>query len=293
MAQATRNGHLIDGAQGKVEEISLTVVGETRQSDSELIERWTAKMVSMELSPNTIRLYTRTVEHFAADVPKFLDADEVTIQNWLESKGGKAGTFNNRVSGLVNFYRWARKQKLILANPCDELDRPKQHKRLPKPVEGLEQVLKAADAADVKANDKGSKPRRVGETQDMVIFLCYTGFRIHEAVKCDWPVPCPEEAFVIGKGSKEELMQIHDKARAAWDRLGGTWPIGARATQRRFERFDIHPHMCRHWLATTLVRRGVEIGRVSKIMRHSSVNTTMGYSAYAKEQNLEALAHLP
>lgn len=265
-------------------------------TDSELIERWVAKMVSMELSVNTRRLYTRTVEQFSKDVPDFLYADETTVQNWLESKGGRAGTFNNRVSGLTNFYRWARKQKLILANPCDELDRPKQHKRLPKPIEGFEEVLGAADAADTRANEKGSMPRRIGETRDMILFLAYTGLRIHEAVACAWPVPCPEEAFVIGKGSKEELMLVPDKARDAWDRLGGAWPIGQRATQRRFEKLrtpshpdGIHPHMARHWRATSLVRAGVEIGTVSKIMRHESVQTTMIYSAYAKRQFRDAL----
>lgn len=272
------------------QEIAVLADGENLPSDSELLERWTVWMDrTKNLSPNTIRLYSRAVELFSQETEDFLYATEDQIQAWLEAKGGQAGTFNNRVSGLASFYRWARKQKLILSNPCDELDRPKQHKRMPKPVEDLEATLLAADAADHKANIRGSVLRRVGETRDMIVFLAYTGLRIHEAVKCDWPVPCPEEAFVIGKGSKEELMQIPDKARDAWNRLGGKWPIGARATQRRFEKVDIHPHQCRHWRATSLVRAGVEIGTVSKIMRHSSVNTTMGYSAFQKEQFREAL----
>lgn len=266
-------------------------------SDLDLIQRWDTWMERTKgLSPNTRRLYRRTVELFAAETPDFLYASEETVQVWLEAKGGQAGTFNNRISGLGSFYRWARKQKLILANPCDELDRSKQHKRLPKPVEGLEVALEVADAEDAKANRKGVQQRRVGETRDMLTFLAYTGLRIHEAVKCAWPVPCPEEAFVIGKGSKEELMLLPDKAREAWDRLGGRWPIGARATQRRFEKIQtkahpdgIHPHMLRHWRATSLVRAGVEIGTVSKIMRHESVATTMIYSAYAKDQFRDAL----
>lgn len=251
------------------------------------------------LSPNTRRLYRRTVEMFAGDVVDFLNATEEMIQAWLQAKGGQAGTFNNRVSGLNSFYRYARKTKLIDANPCDELDRPKQHKRLPKPVEDLDSALEAADKADTDANERGAVPRRVGETRDMLTFLAYTGLRIHEAVKCDWPVPCPEEAFIIGKGNKEEFMDIPPKAREAWDRLGH-WPIGARATQRRFEKIrteshpnGIHPHMARHWRATSLVRAGAEIGVVSKIMRHSSVQTTMGYSAYAKKQRRDTLDLVP
>ena len=266
--------------------------------NQDLIGDWVEWMVGTKgLSPNTIRLYRRTVELFSAEISDFLYAQEETIQEWLQAKGGQPGTFCNRVSGLMSFYSYARKSKLILANPCADLDKPKTHKRLPKPVEDLQRALFLADREDEKAavrlQNHPTMSRRVGETRDMIIFLCYTGFRIHEAVKCDWPVPCPEEAFVIGKGSKEELVQIPDKAREAWDRLGGSWPIKERATQRRFERCEIHPHMCRHWRATSLVRAGVEIGQVSKIMRHSSVATTMGYSAYAKEQARAALDLVP
>jgi integrase/recombinase XerD len=268
------------------------------ESPEVLIARWDEWMEKTKnLSPNTRKLYRRSVIVFAGDTLDFLNATEVVVQAWLQAQGGSSGTFCNRVSGLTSFYRWARKTKLIQSNPCDELDLPKREKRLPKPVENLEDALRALDTADERANEKGSQPRRVGETRDMAVFLCYTGLRIHEAVKCDWPTPCPAEAFVVGKGNKEELMQIPDKAREAWDRLGGRWPVGARATQRRFEKIGYElaftPHQCRHWLATTLVRRGVEIGRVSKIMRHSNVQTTMGYSAYAKEQNREALDLLP
>lgn len=259
-----------------------------------LISEWVDWMVQTKnLSPNTVRLYLRTVEKFSLEVDDFLYASEEQVQAWLQNQKGKAGTFNNRVSGLASFYRFAKKRKLRIDNPCSDLDRPKQHKRLPKPVEDLETKLAILDELDRNCD------RRVGETRDMVIFLCHTGLRIHEAVGCKWPVPCPEEAFIIGKGSKEELMEIHTKARQAWDRLGGQWgtkddggPIGARATQRRFEKAGFHPHQCRHWLATSLIRAGKEIGTVSKIMRHSSVQTTMGYSAYQKKMFKDALSAL-
>lgn len=268
----------------------LAVVPE--ETFPETFQAWLDWMAYRDLSPNTVKLYRRTLEVAFSDLGDPRDLPTETLDGWLQAKGGQAGTVGNRICALTSFYRFLVKTKRRLDNPALELERPKLHKRLPKPVEDLEATLELADAADLEANTKGAIPRRVGETRDMIVFLAYTGLRIHEAVKCEWPVPCPEEAYVVGKGNKEELMQIVPKAQEAWNRLG-SWPIGARATQRRFEKLGIHPHQCRHWRATSLVRAGVEIGQVSKIMRHSSVQTTMGYSAYAKKQAREALALVP
>lgn len=267
-------------------------------------DQWLSWMThEKQLSPNTIVLYQRSIVSLENEKGELDSLTFHDLREWLHAHGGLAGTVSNRISALASYYGWLARNDLRLDNPVLKLDRPRPHKRLPKPIEGFEEVLRAADAADTRANEKGSVPRRIGETRDMILFLAYTGLRIHEAVACAWPVPCPEEAFVIGKGSKEELMLVPDKARAAWDRLGGQWgcgkdgkPIGQRATQRRFEKLrtpshpdGIHPHMARHWRATSLVRAGVEIGTVSKIMRHESVQTTMIYSAYAKRQFRDAL----
>lgn len=257
----------------------------------QLIERWEEWMVkSRNLSPNTVRLYRATVVKFAGEIPDFLYATEETIQAWLQSKGGKPGTFNNRASGLISFYRWARKNKLILVNPCDELDLPKRTKGVPKPVENLDDALRALDAADIRANERGTQPRRVGETRDIAVFLAETGLRIHELALVNLPVPAPDHMTIVGKGRKEAIVELTDKAREAIDRLGGHVRIGARAIQRRFERADFHPHQLRHWRATSLVQAGVEIGTVSKIMRHSSPSITMIYSQYNRTMMQDALA---
>lgn len=256
-----------------------------------LREDWITWMrVSRNLSPNTIRLYTRTVDKAHAALGDLPTQTTASLERWIQTQRGQAGTVANRISALVSFYRFLVKSKRIPANPATELDRPKQHKGVPKPVTDLEVKLALLDKADEEANHWHD--RRVGETRDMAVFLCETGLRIHEAVKCDWPVPCPAEALIVGKGNKEAMVQLTPKAREAWDRLGGKWPIGARATQRRFERAGMHPHACRHWRATSLVQAGVEIGVVSKIMRHSNVATTMGYSAYAQDQMRDALARV-
>lgn len=284
MAQVIENVTRIDGGDRQV--------AENLPTDSELIERWVHRMESLELSKNTIKLYRTTVERFAQEVPRFLDADEDTIQSWLEAKGGKAGTFNNRVSGLTNFYRWAKKSKLIDSNPCTELDKPKNKRGIPKPVRDVAAVLDEMDRQDVIANERGSKPRKVGETRAMAVVLANTGLRIHEAIALELPVPCPAKITLIGKGNKEAFVRFNAKAQEAMDFLGGKWPIGARATQRRFEKVHsehVTPHKWRHTFATQLISNDIEIGTVSKLCRHSSVSTTMIYAEYAEGRLDEAV----
>ena len=263
------------------------------QDTQDLIVAWVHRMESLNLSPNTIKLYRRVVEIFSREVPDFLYADEDAIQNWLESKGGKAGTFNNRVSALTNFYRWAKKSKLRLDNPCTELDKPKNHKGVPKPVKDPEGVYKEMDRQDAIANERGAIPRKVGETRAMAMFLANSGLRIHEAVALDVPVPCPRSITIIGKGHKEAIVPLNQKAREALDFLGGKWPIGARATQRRFEKVAhierVTPHMWRHTFATGLIKKGHEIGTVSKLCRHSSPAVTMVYAAYDQSRLEDAV----
>ena len=242
--------------------------------------------LSRGLLPATIRLYRRTVELAGKDLD-LLSATQADLERWLQTKGGKAGTYANRICALTSFYRYCLKYGHRADDPTNGLERPKQRRGVPKPVEDLGGVLAQLDELDHRANIYGAIPRRVGETRAMASFLANTGLRIHEAVALNVETPAPRSITIIGKGHKEAIVPLNDKAREALDFLGGRWPIGARATQRRFEKVGIHPHQLRHTFCTALVRAGVEIGTVSKLARHSSPSTTMIYAAY-DQSRLEA-----
>lgn len=295
--QTTHNGHRIGGVSQQVRENPLPTPADGSRVPSggvpaDLIASWTHRLTRKNLSPNTIRLYVRTVEAFSKEVPDFLYADEVAVQAWLDSKPGKAGTTNNRISALTSFYRWAKRNKLRLDNPCDDLEKPKADKGIPKPIRNVAAVLDEMDELDRKANLWGAVPRTVGETRAMATVLLNTGLRIHEAVALSVPVPCPDRVTLIGKGKKEAVVRFNAKARAAMNFLGGSWPITARATQRRFEKVTVErvtPHKFRHTFATNLLRSGQEIGMVSKLCRHSSPAVTMVYAEYADSAMDEAI----
>ena len=239
--------------------------------------------VSRGLSPNTRKLYRRSVESAQRDLGDLLEQTTESLERWVQSKKGSAGTVANRISALTSYYRFLVKSKHLPANPASELDRPRQRRGVPKPVADLDKVLDLLDEVDRRANLWGASERKVGESRAMATFLAETGLRIHEAVALEVPGPCPRSVPIIGKGNKEAIILLTESAREAMDFLGGRWPIGARATQRRFKKAGTHPHAFRHLFATRLVQKGVEIGTVSKLCRHSSPAITMGYAAYATD----------
>ena len=199
------------------------------------------------LKPSSRRLYLRVLEDVRDEVGDPVTLEEEDLRAWLRQRGGKPGTVGNRISALQSFYGFLVKSRVRRDNPSAALERPRGPERHPDPVDDLDDLLPKLDEVDRKANASGASSRRVGETRDMAIFLAETGMRIGEAVKCDWPTPCPPEIAVEGRGHQETTVSVSEKARAAWDRLGGTWPCGARASQRRFEKVDVHPHQFRHW----------------------------------------------
>lgn len=250
-----------------------------------LMKSWLTWMeVSRGLLPNTIRLYTRTVELCWDEVEDLPNATSETLENWVQSKGGRAGTVGNRICALNCLFRFLVKTKRRPDNPASELDRPKQHKGLPKPVRNLEEVLRKLDESDMKANQYSSIPRRIGETRDMAVFLAETGLRIHEAVALNEQVPVGETLTLIGKGYKEAILPLTQIARECLDRLEGRWPIKARATQRRFEKAGIHPHQLRHHLGCSLAASGCDLGEIQDLLRHSSPATTRTYAAYSMDR---------
>ena len=286
MQQAT---HALDGGQRQDEKIAIVrPIGTADRSDLEI--RWNTWMVTSKgLSPNTVRLYRRTVQIAWDEIPEFLNATSDVLETWVQEKGGSPRTVGNRICALTNFYRFLVKTKQRPDNPAAELDRPKSPKGLPKPILDIPAALKALDGADERANTYGSIPRRVGETRDMAVFLIETGLRIHEAVALNETVPVGNTLRLRGKGAKDAIIPLTQRAQDALNRLGGQWPIGARATQRRFEKAGFHPHQCRHTRGTLMAEAGRDLGDIQAMLRHSSPATTLVYAQWNTDRVAKAL----
>lgn len=213
----------------------------------ELLDEWKGYLSHERgLAPATVKLYGRYLESLAREAGDPLSLDTADLRAWLQGKRGSAGSVGNRISALKSFYSFLVRTGARGTDPSQQLVAPKHRPSPGKPVKDLDRVLRKLDEVDRKANDSGAVTRRVGESRDMAVFLAETGLRISDAVACEWPVPCPPEA-TVRVGRRREKVTISPAAREAWDQLGGRWPLGARATQRRFEKAGFHPHQLRHW----------------------------------------------
>lgn len=264
------------------------------------INRWCHYLTREKgLSPTSITVYRRWVTQLSehtGDDPRMLNTE--TIRRWLHSAGGSTATFASRISGLNSFYKWMVTTHQRLDNPMTGIEAPKRRKGLPRPVENLEAAYVVLDELDRRNNRNAEKmkclkPRFVGESRMMMVFLCETGLRISEAVSLSVPIPVPSQVRVVGKGGKHAIIPLTNKAQEALNFLGGKWPLNARGTQRRFYEAGFSPHQCRHWRGTSMASAGVDLGDIRAMLRHSSADTTLGYAAWSVDRVRDALERVP
>lgn len=233
------------------------------------------------LSARTIESYKSVIHDVRASnvADSLVDLEHVALRLWVHSRGGSASSIALRISALKSFYRFLVRTEQRTDDPTMFLDAPRKSPSLPKPVADLPAVLLALDEIDWRTDG-----RRPGESRQVATFLAETGLRISEACALDVPVPCPAEIMVLGKGSREALIPLTDKARAALDFLGGRFPVGPRAVQRRLQKVGTHPHALRHHLGCELAASGADLGEIQDLLRHKSPVTTRSYAAYSLDR---------
>lgn len=200
-----------------------------------------------------------------------LTTDE--LRTYITSKGGKPSTVAGRIAAFRSFYGFLVRSGRRLDDPTVALDRPKQRRGLPKPVQ------------DRSSAFAGLEP----DFQLIATVLVETGLRISEGVALNVLVPAPEQIIVRGKGAKERLVLLTPAARAALDQLGGTLKYQVRTIQRHFKAAGFTPHRLRHTLACDLAASGADLGEIQEILGHSSPATTRVYAAYGTDRLRAAL----
>lgn len=230
--------------------------------------------VERGLLPSTILGYRREMRQLYQEhgqrIPT-LSTDE--LRRYITSKGGKPSTVAGRIAAFRSYYGFQVRAGYRIDDPTVALDRPKQRRGLPKPVEDRQEAF----------------ARLEGDFRLIATVLVETGLRISEGVALRVPVPAPEQIVVRGKGAKERICLLTPAARAALDELGGSLKYQVRTIQRHFKAAGFTPHRLRHTLACDLVRSGADLGDVQKILGHSSPATTTVYAHYGVDRLRAAL----
>ena len=268
------------------------------------------------LARNSLAAYRRDLGLYAA----WLKAKGKSLQDTLVSDlngyfaarhaATRATTANRRLTVFKRFFRWALRERIVLADPTLKLQAAKQALRVPKTLSEaqVESLLNAPD----EQTPLGLRDRA------MLELIYASGLRVSELVGMKMFRLSMQDGVlrVLGKGDKERLVPFGEVARDWLQRylqeargviLQGQQTDDLFVTQRGAgmgramfwvlikkyaARAGIHnpmsPHTLRHAFATHLLNHGADLRAVQMLLGHADISTTTIYTHVARER-LKAL----
>lgn len=205
-----------------------------------------------------------------------------SIENFLDGKykaGGSRKQFNHYLIIARSFCGW-RQRKYGIESPANSIPKIKEGKSMPRVLSPEEYKFIVDFVGE-------------GMDRDILLFLGNTGIRKEEFRQLTWS--CIDQQLkyirVIGKGRKTRVVPINVTVREIllkYKRLPDDQPLqiaakyygieGSSWLCRRIHRkTGMKPfgsHALRHYFATQLIRKGVSIYKVSRLLGHASVKTT-------------------
>lgn len=257
-------------------------------------------------SPNTVAAYRRDLENLSGFLQKrdisFLQASAQDLRDYivfLKAQQYALKTQSRHLSALREFYRFLYSEDMIASNPTDYLDAPKTQKSLPKYLSEEDVFSLIYNAAKISVR-----------LQTLLEVLYASGMRVSELVGL--PVSAimqsQKHIYIVGKGNKERIVPLNDKACEALDKWMITrenlypradknkWLFPAKSKSGHLTRgaffkelkklavligLDperISPHVFRHAFASHLIAHDADLRSVQKLLGHSDIATTEIYT---------------
>ncbi|MBP3191060.1 site-specific tyrosine recombinase XerD [Natronogracilivirga saccharolytica] len=220
----------------------------------------------------------------------------------LRSMQLSVSTLSRNISSIRGFHQFAVVEQWCPANPAELIELPRKGRKLPDVLDQHEvaAVIEAPDRRD-----------RLGLRDAAVLELMYaTGLRASETIELqtDQLINELQLVKVIGKGNKERLVPVGEKAlEAISDYLRNArpflmknpdtaknrlflsyrgkplsrmslWHIVTGAAKEAGITKSIHPHTLRHSFATHLLEGGADLRAVQEMLGHVSILTTEIYT---------------
>ena len=284
----------------------------------ESIDRFLSYMtVERGVSPNTVAAYRNDLGQLAEFVGE--RAPDSETRGWsavdahmiasylleLHSRGYSDTTRARKVASAKSLFAFLIEEGVVDTDPMDNVSSPKLGRSLPDTLTVDEvDALLSAPTGDSPAADRD---------RAMLELLYASGIRVGELVSLNLDDISLDQGAIrcFGKGSKERMVPIHDRAadllraylgrgrpalakaqsgaalflNSRGKRLSrqGFWLVLKRWAEQSGIRKRVTPHTLRHSFATHLLRGGAPLRHVQELLGHASITTTQVYTHLTTE----------
>lgn len=295
-----------------------------KESKTYLEDYKTYLLVEKNFSNHTAKAYYSDVMSYLLwlDDTSCLTVNFAKVREYLyfiQKFNYKKTTLARKIASIRTFYKYLYRERLVDTNPTTNLSAPKRPKSLPKflTTEEVEKIMNGIKI-DTPA---GYRNRTILE------LLWATGMRISELSGLNFGDLNLKnnEITVFGKGAKERIVLISDKAKEylegyintarplvakgfPLEPITDSTPVFINNTGYRLQNKTVRnvinsvvesielpkhvtPHMFRHSFATHLIENGADLRVVQELLGHASISNTQIYTHVSTKHLQDVFEH--
>jgi integrase/recombinase XerD len=266
---------------------------------------------------NTIEAYRRDLSDYAGYVSErqssLLTVERDTVNAYLDrlkQDGLSASSSARRLSAIRQFHKFLCADGMRSDDPTRIVASPKSRRALPK-VLSIAEVDKLLTTAEAKALEEQSTRKQASALRLYVLLelLYATGLRVSELVSLRRAAVMRDTSYitVTGKGNKERVVPLNDRARDAvkayvetldkglflFPAEGAEGYLSRQVFARDLKQLAIDagispsrvaPHVLRHAFASHLLAGGADLRVVQMLLGHADISTTQIYTHVLDEK---------
>ena len=261
------------------------------------------------LALNTIDAYRRDLTAFCdflldtEKIDEFEKIKRIHINCYikiLHDNNYSPTSVTRKIASIRGWFRWLSANEIISQDPSLGIELPRLTKKLPRVI--------SVSEIEAMLNNK------LDETQQVIIELLYgAGLRVSELIGLELNNIQLSSRYVscIGKGSKERIIPIGEKAQKAIAEYLKIRQLLIKKYKLETKQFlikenghlmtrqdvyvfikqqgellrkHISPHTLRHSFATHMLENGADLRVVQELLGHSDVSTTQLYTHVSKKR---------